>query len=156
MNVSTSMASSSSSQAPAKKQRRDDEKPPSGDKGAVNLISLTRRRVWRACESCRQVTLRLTSNDLLTKSLSDARRSSVTAQSRSAANVSKRVPTALGYKLKIGQLSADSKLPVHPYPSQYLTMPLSCLRFVSNPDMSKNWKTALFALNLSWLKSRHK
>lgn len=53
MNVPTGMASASS-QAPAKKQRRDEDKPPSGDKGAANLVSLTRRRVWRACESCRR------------------------------------------------------------------------------------------------------
>ncbi|KAG9016252.1 hypothetical protein FRB90_003606 [Tulasnella sp. 427] len=53
MNVPTAMASTSS-QAPAKKQRRDDDKPPSGDKGAAGLVSLTRRRVWRACESCRR------------------------------------------------------------------------------------------------------
>ncbi|KAG9009294.1 hypothetical protein FRB94_012240 [Tulasnella sp. JGI-2019a] len=37
-------------QVPAKKQRKDDDK---GD-GSKSLVSMTRRRVWRACEACRR------------------------------------------------------------------------------------------------------
>lgn len=93
----------------SKKKRTDDEV--AADVGQ-KPIQLQRRRVWRACESCRYVMSYVVHATFLLKSLrifSGARRSNAMESSLLAPSAQPRAHNALGYRPKIEPPSADSE-----------------------------------------------
>lgn len=85
-----------------------DELPP--DVG-VRPVQLQRRRVWRACESCRYALFCTACSRQTETGKTDARRSSATGVSRRAASAKRRTLSASGCRRRIVLPSADSALP---------------------------------------------
>jgi hypothetical protein len=90
---------------PPKKKRPDDQivlEPATGQKP----VQLQRRRVWRACESCRLVRASCATpsagRNSTQRSSTGGRRSNATATSRHARNVRPRDLSAPGCRRKIG------------------------------------------------------
>ncbi len=85
------------------KKKRTDEEPPTQDPGQ-KPIQLQRRRVWRACESCRHVDLTAVvfNEKLILFSFTDARRSNVMAANLPAPSAVHQARSALGCRPKIG------------------------------------------------------
>jgi hypothetical protein len=90
----------------SKKKRIDDDPLPT-DAGA-KPIQLQRRRVWRACESCRQVDRalhsHLCSQQELIAPIADVRKSSVMAVSPLALSVSRLDRSVLGFRQRTERL----------------------------------------------------
>jgi hypothetical protein len=90
----------------SKKKRIEDDPLPT-DAGA-KPIQLQRRRVWRACESCRQVDralhLAFVPQQKLIAPIADVRKSSATAVSPLALSASRLDRNALGFKQRTEQL----------------------------------------------------
>ena len=96
----------------SKKKRFDDEQV-SADLG-LKPVQLQRRRVWRACESCRYVPISLTtftafSPDHILDLYAVARRLNVMVSSRPVLNARSRSHSVLGCRRRTEQRLADSK-----------------------------------------------
>ena len=91
-----------------KKKRVDDPQHSPPQDNPQRPVQLQRRRVWRACESCRSVPPPLLSPPP-PHPPPDARRSSATATSPLVLSVPRPTPSAIGSRPRTGPLLADSR-----------------------------------------------
>jgi len=124
-----------SAAAQSKKKRIEDE--PKLEDVSAKPLQLQRRRVWRACESCRSAPC--VSVFAMLTFFPGARRSSATDASRRARNVPRRAHSALGCRQRTGPLLADSQF------RQFLSSHPSDRHIVA---MSKNWRPVCSTWNL--------
>lgn len=125
------MTAESTSPAPQKKKRVSISEQPLPD---TKSFQVQRRRVWRACESCRYVLSPLLMTPLMYNPPPGGRKSNVTATSLRVHNVSVQSPSAPGCRQRTelrsaGSMSSTTDLRVYP--------PSLIRRF---PDMFRNWK----------------
>ena len=90
------------------KKKRDDDPPPANN--GQKPIQLQRRRVWRACESCRSVLFSHRKISPSTSPPSDARRSNAMDVNLLARSAPHRAHNAPGFRQKTALHSADSTL----------------------------------------------
>src|ERR1700722_8287515 len=90
----------------SKKKRMDEDNVPLPPDAGQRQIQLQRRRVWRACESCRSVRPTTTSNLFIITNFisSGAKRSNVMVVNPLVLNARHRHPNVPGSKPKIERL----------------------------------------------------
>jgi hypothetical protein len=125
------MTAESTSPAPQKKKRVSISEPPLPD---TKSFHVQRRRVWRACESCRCALSPLPMTPLIHNPPLGERKSNVTATSLRVHSVSVQNPNVLGCRQRTELRSADS---MSSATDLRVYSPLLIYRF---PDMSKSWK----------------
>lgn len=125
------MTTESPSPVPQKKKRVSISEQPLPD---TKSFHVQRRRVWRACESCRCVFSPLPMTPLMYNPPLGERRSNATATSLPVHNASVQNPNVLGCRQRTELRSADSMsstADLRVYPPSLIS------RF---PDMFRSWK----------------